>query len=72
MRVKCLAQEHNAVPQPGLKPELLDVLCTKHLATSKQIIMLIFNYRQYQIGIAELHTSLSAMSSTSCLATVNS
>ena len=24
MRVKCLAQEHNAVPWPGLKPGLFD------------------------------------------------
>ena len=24
MRVTCLAQEHNAVPRPGLKPGMLD------------------------------------------------
>ena len=46
MGVKCLAQEHNAVPQPGLEPGSFDPESTALTIRPPRLPQLCLHYRQ--------------------------
>ena len=65
VRVKCLSQEHNAVPRPGLKPRPFDPESSTVTIRSLHLTRLQSGFKQF---IKWLHSRASGLSvTTSCV-----